>query len=151
MMGGGMRASEDSAARILAIDYGQKRVGVAISDALGFLAVGLETLEGLNKQALLERLKALCLEHGVTQVVLGLPRTMDGREGPQAEKVRRFGDALVAALGLPLTYLDERLTTVLAHQALHAGGKAPSRNKALVDQEAARRLLQDYLDSRARD
>lgn len=145
-----MTAPEETTARILAIDYGQKRVGVAISDALGFLAVGLETLEGFNKQALLERLKALCTAHGVTHVILGLPRNMDGSEGPQAEKVRHFGDALTAVLDVPLTYLDERLTTVLAHQALHAGGKAPSRHKALVDQEAARRLLQDYLDSRSR-
>lgn len=136
--------------RILAIDYGQKRIGLAVSDPLGRFAVGLPTLERTRKTDLWTPLAALRDQYGIHTVVVGLPRNMDGSEGPMAHKVRAFGAMLSAQLGCEVTYLDERLTSALAEQTLRAQGIAPSRQKGLVDQAAAARILQDYLDSRCR-
>lgn len=140
--------------RLLAVDLGQKRVGFAVSDPTGHFAVGLETLTVYHKTDVVGEVVARCKAYGVETVILGLPRNMNGSEGPQAEKVRAFGDALVAALGeaglgCGLEFLDERLTSVLAHQTLREQGIAPSRHKGWVDQAAAKRILQDYMDREA--
>ncbi|MBK8189981.1 MAG: Holliday junction resolvase RuvX [Vampirovibrionales bacterium] len=137
-------------ARILAIDYGQRRIGLAISDPLGHFAVGLPTLERNARTDLWTPLAALRDQYGVSTIVLGLPRNMNGSEGPMAQKVRAFGEALQTHLGCEVVFFDERLTSTLAQQTLRAQGIAPSRQKGLVDQAAAARILQDYLDARAR-
>jgi putative Holliday junction resolvase len=93
-------------------------------------------------------LAQLTQTYDIGQVVLGLPIRMDGQEGAQAQKVRAFGEALAERFALPITWLDERYTSVIAQQALRAQGIAPSRNKARIDQAAAQIILQNFLDSR---
>ncbi|MEB3286388.1 MAG: Holliday junction resolvase RuvX [Vampirovibrionales bacterium] len=135
------------AGRILGVDIGTKRVGIAISDPLGNFAVGLETLEDYSRAQLLEKMAALCVQHDCHRIVFGLPKHMDGREGPEAERVRKLADSLLLLKpDLEIIFLDERLTSVMAHQTLRAQGIKASRNKGLVDQAAAKRILQDYLD-----
>jgi putative Holliday junction resolvase len=138
--------------KVLAVDYGKKRVGLAISDEAGTFAFPLTTLEGLNSQALQEALAALLPSKGVGHIVVGLPRNMDGSLGFMAEAIEAFCERLRLTLAstpslahISLSLLDERLTSKLAEQSLRAVGKAPSRHKALIDQEAARNLLETYL------
>jgi putative Holliday junction resolvase len=139
--------SSELCSRILAIDVGTKRVGLAVSDPLGMFAVGLETVEVQSKQQLLEQITAVCKKYEVATIVLGLPKHMDGREGPEAEKVRKLAERLQAMYPEgSIQFLDERLTSVMAHQTLREQGIKASRNKGLVDQAAAKRILQDYLD-----
>lgn len=139
--------SSELCSRILAIDVGTKRVGLAISDPLGMFAVGLETVEVQSKQQLLEQITAVCKKYEVATIVLGLPKHMDGREGPEAEKVRKLAERIqVMYPEGSIQFLDERLTSVMAHQTLREQGIKASRNKGLVDQAAAKRILQDYLD-----
>ena len=132
--------------RILGLDYGKKRIGVAVSDPLGNFAVGLETIPLSSKENAVEAIGKICAQYSIETAVLGLPRHMDGREGTEAEAVRAFGTQLAEALGLTVDYLDERLTSVLAQQTLREQGIQGSRNKGLIDQAAACRILQDYLD-----
>ena len=142
--------------RILAIDLGEKRVGLAVSDPLGSFAVGLETFElqpnkpQQSKTALLDQIAVYCKQYSVSRIVLGLPVSMDGQEHHAAQKVRDFAESLNAVSDCPTEFVDERLTSVLAHQTLKAQGIKPSRNKGLVDQAAACRILQDYLDKKNR-
>ncbi|MDX2084279.1 MAG: Holliday junction resolvase RuvX [Candidatus Melainabacteria bacterium] len=135
--------------RVLAIDYGLKRIGLALSDPAQLLARGLETLSVTAKTDVLDQLCQLARQHAVTAVVLGLPRHMDGREGDLAEVVYELGDLLAEMLEIPVAYMDERLTSVMAERTLREKGVQPSRQKHLVDQEAARQILQDYLDAQA--
>ena len=132
--------------RILGLDYGKKRIGVAVSDPFGHFAIGLETIVLNPKTDVIETIRRHCSAYHVRQVVLGLPRHMDGREGPEAEAVRAFGDRLAEALGIAVCYLDERLTSVIAQQTLREQGIQGSRNRGLIDQAAACKILQDYLD-----
>jgi len=132
--------------RLMALDYGKKRIGVAVSDPLGNFAVGLDTIALSSRQNAITELREVCMQYNVEKIILGLPKHMDGREGTEAEAVRAFGDLLSEALNLPVDYLDERLTSVLAQQTLREQGIQGSRNKGLIDQAAACRILQDYLD-----
>jgi putative holliday junction resolvase len=133
--------------RILAIDLGKKRVGLAVSDPTGIFAVGLETLILHRKLDLLAELETLCRQYSIEKIILGLPVNMNGTEGTKAQEIREFAQALAERLpSIPIMFLDERLTSVLAHQTLQAQGISPSRNRELVDQAAAKRILQDYLD-----
>lgn len=136
-------------ARILALDIGQRRVGVAVSDPMRNFAVGLETVVIPVKGDWLEILKGRLQGYTIERVVIGLPKTLRGEEGAQAERVREIARRVEDSLGLPVVFLDERLTSVLAHQTLRAQGIQPSRNKGLVDEAAAKRILQDYLDGAA--
>lgn len=132
--------------RILGLDVGDKRIGVAVSDPLGMFAIGLETIELGRRKAILAAIKQLCAEYGIERLIIGLPRHMDGREGHQAEKVRRFAEDLAKTIDLPQTFLDERLTSKIAEQTLREQGVKYSKHKGLIDQAAAQRILQDYLD-----
>jgi putative holliday junction resolvase len=134
--------------RILAIDLGRKRVGLAVSDPLGHFAVGLETVTRTAKTDLVGEIGKVCQQYGVSQLVLGLPVNMDGSEGPKALESRQLAEALEARLKLPVALLDERLTSVIAQQTLKAQGISPSRHKGWVDETAAKILLQDYLARR---
>lgn len=131
--------------RVMAIDYGDARTGVAISDPTGTLAGSTTVLPGRNRQSLLEALAALASEHQVETLVLGLPRNMDGTEGPRAALCREFAAELEQATGLTPVLWDERRSTIEAHQILHAGGKREKQHKKTVDAVAASLILEGYL------
>ncbi|HEY9713932.1 MAG TPA: Holliday junction resolvase RuvX [Chroococcales cyanobacterium] len=134
--------------RIIGLDIGDKRIGIAISDPLGITAAGLETIERKNMATDLAAVKNIAERHGAVELVLGLPYNMDGTEGEQAEKVKSFGRKLARTTGLPIVYEDERLTTISAIRTLTIQGKKTGQNKALVDMQAAAIILQKFLDRR---
>lgn len=131
--------------KIMAVDYGDARTGVAISDATGLLTGYTEVVQGRKAELVTEKLAQLAREHKVGEVVVGLPRNMDGTEGPRAELCRGFADGLAQACGLPVVLWDERRTTVEAHQILSGVGKKTIRHKKTVDAVAASLILEGYL------
>ncbi len=135
--------------RVLAIDYGTKRVGIAISDELGILAFSRGILE--NTSALLSRIATLLEDEKIGTVILGIPKTLSGNESEMTKEVHRFGDKLTGILpnGVRLELRDERLTSLIAETNIRARElpKKKRENKSLRDEEAARILLQEYLDS----
>jgi putative Holliday junction resolvase len=132
--------------RCLGIDLGSSRIGIAISDELGMLAHPLETIP--NDAGFLNRLHQIVLEKGVSGIVVGIPRNMDGSYGPAAEKAKLFFSELKGEFPrLRLIAWDERLTTVEAQRLLHAAGRDVKKSRPVIDQVAAQVLLQSYLDS----
>jgi putative Holliday junction resolvase len=131
--------------RVMALDVGGRRTGVAVSDELGILAspVGFVERNDRDRVAFLEIVR----RWGITHMLVGLPTSMSGREGPQAAEVRAYADALAADLDLPLDYWDERLTTAMAERALLDAGTRRNRRKKQVDAIAAAMILQSYLDA----
>ena len=134
--------------RLLGLDVGDKTIGVALSDESATLASGLHTIRRTGLKKDLRELAELARGRDVGAVVVGLPRRLDGSEGPQAQKVRAFVQALQDAVKLPVVTWDERFTTVVAEQALIEGGVSRERRKGLVDKVAAVLILQNYLDYR---
>lgn len=134
--------------RILALDHGTKRIGVALSDELQMLATPLEYIPAEPFAAFLDRLKAILREKEVEMILVGMPRNMDGSYGPAALKVQEFVAVLKDALTVPIQTLDERLTSVQAHRFLSEGGVRSRQRKGKVDQMAAAILLQNWLDRR---
>jgi len=132
--------------RILALDYGTKRIGVAVSDELKLIAQPLEFIPAEPFGAFLARLAEIIREKEVEAVVVGLPRNMDGSYGPAAAKVREFVAALRTSIPTPIHTWDERLTTVQAQRMLIEGGVRRRDRKHAVDKTAAAILLQSYLD-----
>ncbi|MGO9199484.1 MAG: Holliday junction resolvase RuvX [Limisphaerales bacterium] len=137
--------------RVLAIDHGSKRMGIALSDELKVIAQPLEYVAAEPPARCLARLKELVQEKEVGLVLVGMPRNMDGSYGPAAAKVREFVTALQAAIPAPIRTWDERLTSVQANRLLIQGGVRRQRRKQKVDKMAAAILLQSYLDSIAPD
>lgn len=135
-----------AATRILALDPGTKRVGVALSDELGWTAQPLETFERKSLAADLAHIKELVHRHEVREIVIGMPVRMDGRVGPAAQAVQQFLDAVQAAVGIPVTPWDERLTTKAAEQMLIEADVSRKKRKGAVDRVAAALLLKSYLD-----
>lgn len=135
--------------RILALDLGQRRIGLALSDELGLTAQGLETLERTHLRADLDRLAALAVEHGVQLLLVGNPLHMSGHEGRQAEHARRFGERLSRRTGLPVRYWDERLTTAEAGRLLRESGISSRKRARAVDRLSAVLLLNSFLDALA--
>ena len=133
--------------RVLALDLGKKRIGLAVSDELGLTAQGLPTLARRNKRADLAALSGLIRERGVTEILMGNPLHMSGDAGRQSEWVREFAGALTEYTGLPVRLWDERLTTVEASRVLRASGISIEKRAAAVDRLSAVILLQSYLDS----
>jgi putative holliday junction resolvase len=132
--------------RCLGIDFGSSRIGIAISDDLGMLAHPLQTIP--NDSVFLSRLRQIVLEKGVSRIVVGIPRNMDGSYGPSAEKAKLFLSQLKTEFaGVQLIAWDERLTTVEAQRLLHAAGRDIKKSRPVIDQVAAQVLLQSYLDS----
>jgi putative Holliday junction resolvase len=130
----------------LGVDVGDVRIGVARSDPAAALAVPVETVRRGDGD--LDRLRQLVVATESIEVVVGLPRSLSGREGPAAGKVREFAGQLAAAVApVPVRLVDERLTTVTAHQQLRAGGRDGRRRRAVVDQAAAVVILQNALDT----
>ena len=131
--------------KLLSIDYGHKRIGLALSDEERLFVRGLDTLVQTKKLDPLDSIVELLERHSVEGIVLGLPLNMDGSEGFMAEAVRDFADRLGERTDVPIYWMDERLSSVIAQQHIKASGKSPSKNKGLIDQEAARQLLEDFI------
>jgi putative Holliday junction resolvase len=133
--------------RILALDLGKKRIGLAISDPLGITAQGLPNLVRVRKRADLAAIEQLVRERQVGLILLGNPINMRGDEGRQSAWVREFADALTERTGLPVKLWDERLTSVEANRVLRSSGISIEKRAAAVDRLSAVILLQSYLDS----
>ena len=132
--------------RILGLDIGQKTVGVAISDPLGFTAQGITTIRRTKKVQDVEEVKKICKDYEVETIVVGLPKNMDGSIGFAGEKIMEFSEMLKEEIGLEIVYWDERLTTVAAHRAMLEADLSRGKRKKIVDKVAATYILQGYLD-----
>ncbi|MGI6153984.1 MAG: Holliday junction resolvase RuvX [Christensenellaceae bacterium] len=133
--------------RILGLDIGDKRIGMAVSDLLMLTAQGLETYERKGEEQDVAHILEIAKKNDVDRLVCGLPKNMNGSIGFQAEKVQEFAEALREASGLPLVYWDERLTTKSAHNTLIEGNMSRKKRKNVVDKIAAVYILQGYMDS----
>ena len=134
--------------KIMAVDYGDAHTGIAISDLTGTLA-GFTTVINSRKEAVVvEEIRKLIADHGVTELVLGYPKNMDGTLGPRAEKCAALAQVLRQATSLPVTLWDERRSTVEAHNILFENGKNAKKRKKIVDAVAASLMLEGYLTRR---
>ena len=131
--------------RIMAIDYGDARTGVSISDPTGLLAGYTEVIHSRKGEQVCARLAELVEQYKVEELVMGFPRNMDGTEGPRAELYRAFAGEVEGATGLTPVLWDERRTTIEAHDILHASGKKMKNHKKTVDAVAATLILEGYL------
>ena len=132
--------------KILALDIGEKRIGLAISDALGMLAHPLTTLTWQGIARLTEALEKIILDEGIDKIVVGMPFTLKGGSSKKTEEIKKLSDQLKERLQVPVLEQDERLTTKMASDALKAVGKKPSKHRNKIDQIAAVYILQSYLD-----
>ncbi len=132
--------------RVLAVDPGTKRVGVAVSDPTGTIAQALTTVQAEPRDTLVTRLSQIAADQEAKRIVVGLPRRLDGSYGPEAQSARELADELRKASRLPVELADERLTTVAAERSLIAGGVRRAKRKLSVDRVAATLLLQSHLD-----
>jgi putative Holliday junction resolvase len=132
--------------RILGLDLGAKRIGLAVSDPLGITAQGLEVWVRRDRQADLDHLLKVARDYDVEHLVVGLPRHLDGRPGAAAPEIMEFARALGEALGVEVIFWDERLTTVAAERLLVQADVSRRRRRQVVDQLAAVLILQSYLD-----
>ena len=134
--------------RVLGIDPGLRRVGIALSDEDGRIALPLCTLQRRGEAALLKALSALCDEHGARTVVVGLPLRLDGSESESSRGARKLAAALGEQTGAEVVLWDERLSTAQAQRALRESGRRARDDKAVIDQVAATLILQSWLDAR---
>lgn len=134
--------------RVLGVDLGKRRVGLALSDPEGILATALETLDGRDRDGLVGMLRSRVRDHGVAEVVVGLPRRTDGTLGPEALAARDFADRLARTLDIPVHMEDERLTTMQAHRSMREAGAKGRERREAVDRVAAVLILQAFLDRR---
>ena len=132
--------------RILAVDPGSKRIGLAISDPTETIATALATIPAEPGVSLAERLARVAGDQGVERIVVGLPRRMDGSRGPEAAAVERLASKIRAVSGLPVVTVDERLTTAAAERSLIEGGASRKERRLFIDRVAATLLLQGHLD-----
>lgn len=132
--------------RILALDHGTKRIGVAVSDETKTIALPMEYILTEPFAAFLDRLKKILIEKEIDLILIGQPRNMDGSYGPAAQKVEAFVAVLNSAITVPIKMWDERLTSTMANRALIMGGVRRDKRKEKVDKMAAAILLQSYLD-----
>jgi putative Holliday junction resolvase len=138
----------ESPGRILAIDYGSRRMGLAVSDPLGITAQGLETLERKNKRSDFARLERTLREYNVKEIVLGNPLRMSGEEGIQSQKVAAFAEQLRQKFERPVHLWDERLTSAEANRLLREAEVGSRRRALVVDRMAAVLILQSFLQAR---
>lgn len=135
--------------RYMGLDVGSKTIGVAVSDLLGWTAQGIEIIQinENNNEFGMERLKELVAEYNVSKIIIGLPKNMNNSEGPRAQASRDFAELVTEQLGLPVDFVDERLTTVQAERMLiEVGDVSRKKRKKVIDKLAAVLLLQNYLD-----
>lgn len=134
--------------RMMAVDYGDSRTGVAFCDEMEMLASPFCVINERYAPKLIEKLKEIAVEQKAKKIVVGLPRNMDGSYGYRCDECRRLGDSLSEATGLPVVYQDERLTTVMAHEVLSANNVRGAKRKKQVDAVSAVMILQSYIDKR---
>ena len=132
--------------KYLAVDYGDKRTGLADCDPSGMIASGIGTISegGMTKTA--ERVAAEAAARGAKRIIVGLPKNMDGTEGERAEVIRMFADKLATFTNIPIELYDERMTTMVAHRFLTESGTFGKKRKGVVDTLSAEIILQNYLD-----
>ena len=135
--------------RILGIDYGEKRIGIAISDPLKLTAQGLPNI--MNGPSCFEKIKDIAEEQGVEEIVIGLPRNLNGSLGPSAEKVKAFSDRLRELIEVPVRFWEEWMSTREAERHLIHSDKSRKKRKNLIDKVSAQLILQGYLDSLGRN
>ncbi|MFC5604008.1 Holliday junction resolvase RuvX [Sporosarcina koreensis] len=138
--------------RVMGLDVGSKTVGIAISDALGWTAQGIETIK-IDENAGqfgMSRIQELVSEYAVTSFVVGYPKNMNNSVGPRGEASEKFADMLKEAFGLPVLLWDERLTTMAAERMLIEADVSRKKRKTVIDKMAAVMILQGYLDSKNR-
>ena len=136
--------------RVMGIDYGDVRIGVALSDPLGITAQAYAVLDVRKTRDIMRELATIAATHDVGRVVVGYPRNMNGTVGERARRAEEFAETVKAATSLPVTLFDERLTTVSAQRALIAGRVRREKRRDVVDKIAAALILQTYLDSGGR-
>lgn len=139
--------------RILGLDFGQKTIGVAVSDPFGWTAQGVEIIrrrEEENLKKSIERIKTICNEYGVELIVLGYPKNMNNTIGERAEKTQSFKKRIEKELGIEVELWDERLSTVAAERGLLEADLSRAKRKQVIDKMAAVFILQGYLDSKPR-
>ena len=141
-------AEKPAVTRILAIDYGSRRIGLAVTDELGLTAQGLPTLHRTNQRNDFDHLRRTIKHHSVGEIVVGLPLRMSGETGTQSRKVEEFAKALRGRFKLPVHLFDERLTSVEANRVLDETEMGGRRRKEVVDKLAAVLILQAFLDYR---
>lgn len=134
--------------RILAVDYGRRRVGLAVSDELGLAARGLPTVQADSLSSAIDSVAQVASDVGAAALLVGLPLNMDGSRGPMAEAAASFAAALSRTTGLPVRLWDERLTTVAARRTIREAGVGKRRKKGALDRMAAVLLLNNYLQAR---
>jgi len=138
--------SAEKPRRVLAVDYGRRRIGLALSDELGLTAQPLATLVRVNRQNDLRRLREACRTHGVTHIIVGHPLHMTGEAGEMANEAARFAARLEKEIGIGVELVDERLTSWEAEQALAETKSSARRRRKSLDDVAAAVLLRDYLE-----
>lgn len=132
--------------RIMSLDVGSRTIGVACSDALKLTAQGIETIRRTSLEKDFNRLQALIEEYEVTEIVVGLPKNMDGSSGDRVEKTKEFVEKMQQVITVPIVYWDERLSTVMAERSLIEADLSRKKRKGLIDKMAAIVILQGYLD-----
>lgn len=134
--------------RILGIDPGEKRIGVAITDPLGITAQGLAVITHASLEEAIEKIKKICINYNVDKIVVGNPLNMDGTQGPASEKALLFAERLMQTLDLPVIMVDERLSSVSAEKTLITGGVSRKKRREVKDKLAAALILETYITSR---
>ncbi|MEM9446328.1 MAG: Holliday junction resolvase RuvX [Verrucomicrobiota bacterium] len=137
--------------RYLALDHGDKRIGVAITDELLMLASPLDLIANDSFNKVTAEIKKLVTEYEISLIIIGIPRNMDGSYGPAAAKVHDFAARLKERIIVPIETIDERLTTVEASRRLHEAGKDSRKQKKKIDSASAQIILQSYLDTHQQD
>jgi len=131
--------------RILAVDYGERRTGIAVSDEIGITAQGLDTIEVKDEAEIPDLVASVVKETGAETIVVGLPLNMDGTESEKSGKVREFAAKLAEMTSLPVVFWDERMSTLQAQRVMREMNKKTYKNKSLVDKISATLILQEYL------
>ena len=132
--------------RIISLDVGSRTIGIACSDALLMTAQGIETIRRTSLEKDFNRLQELITEYEVHELVVGMPKNMNGTKGERAEKTEEFVEKMKEVIDLPVTYWDERLSTVMAERQLIAADVSRKKRKSVIDKMAAVVILQGYLD-----
>ena len=132
--------------RIMSLDVGSRTIGIACSDALLMTAQGIETIRRTSLEKDFNRLQALIAEYEVHELVVGMPKNMNGTKGERAEKTEEFVEKMKEVIDLPVSYWDERLSTVMAERQLIAADVSRKKRKSVIDKMAAVVILQGYLD-----
>jgi putative Holliday junction resolvase len=146
---GHFASGQAASGRILAIDYGARRMGLAVSDPLGITAQGLQTLERKNKRSDFARLERTVREYEIKEIVLGYPLRMSGEEGAQSQKVSEFAETLREKFQIPVHLWDERLTSAEANRLLREAEVSARKRAKAVDRMAAVLILQSFLQARS--